>query len=222
MSKLLASYHGLVPYEDCLEIQAKSHEMVSDGASDVLLMMQHPHVFTLGRRGRKEDVLISREKMLELGIEAFDTERGGEVTYHGPGQLIVYPIINLRRLGGIGPTEYVRKLEQSISQFLALYDIEVNTDKKPTGVWIGDHKIASIGVRISKGTTTHGFSLNISNDLSYFEHIIACGIPESKNTSLSSHIGTPVLIEDTLQPIAKLITEKFHYDLDWKKYPSSF
>ena len=85
MSKLLASYHGLVPYEDCLEIQAKSHEMVSAGASDVLLMMQHPHVFTLGRRGRKEDVLISREKMLELGIEAFDTERGGEVTYHGPG-----------------------------------------------------------------------------------------------------------------------------------------
>ena len=122
--------------------------------------------------------------------------------------------------GGIRSIETAKSLlDKGVEKVI---ELPVNTDEKPTGVWIGDHKVASIGVRISKGTTTHGFSLNISNDLSYFEHIIACGVPESKNTSLSSHIGTPVLIEDTLQPIAKLITGKFHHHLDWKKYPSNF
>jgi lipoate-protein ligase B len=219
MSELIASYKGLITYTESIDLQEKSHKEVSDGGSDRLLMMQYSHIITLGRRADKKDVLISRENMLDLGVEMFETDRGGEVTYHGPGQLVVYPIINLRRLNSMGPSEYVKKLKISISQFLSRYNIATEIYKKPTGVWVDESKIASIGIRISKGTSSHGFSLNVSTDLSYFKHIVACGLPQSTATSISEQTNFVVSVEETVRPIAQLISKTFDFDLRWEECP---
>ena len=112
-------------------------------------------------------------------------DRGGEVTYHGPGQLVGYPIVNLREWGG-GPLRFVRALEEVLVATLAEFEIGAETDQRPTGVWVGDSKIAAIGVKVSRGVTTHGFALNVSPDLSYFEHIVPCGMPGLRVTSMSS------------------------------------
>ncbi len=153
-----------------------------DGA---LLLLEHPHVYTLGRRGRLDDVLAPAERLAEMGIEAHHVDRGGEVTYHGPGQLVGYPIVSLRRLG-VGPLIYVRSLERVLIETLAEFGILAGSDGRPTGVWTGGAKIAAIGVRVSRGVATHGFALNVSPDLAWFDHIVPCGMKGSRVTSMAA------------------------------------
>ena len=180
---------GTVPYVEGLELQTKIHSEVASGArGDTLLLLEHSHTYTLGRRGVDSDILIDETELDRLGVTVHHTDRGGEVTYHGPGQLVGYPILNLRRWGG-GPLRYVRSLETVVIQTLAELGIAAESEGHPTGVWVEDRKIAAIGVKVARRVTTHGFALNVSTDLSYFDHIVPCGMPGAKVTSVSRELG---------------------------------
>ena len=193
---------GVVPYSDALELQRLLHREVADGLRpDTLVLLEHPHVYTLGRRGVYDDILVSSDRMDRLGIEVHETDRGGEVTYHGPGQLVAYPIINLRRWGG-GPLKYVRALERTIIAALAELGITAQAEGHPTGVWVEDRKIAAIGVKVGRRVTTHGFALNVSTDLSYFEKIVPCGMPGARVTSVSRELGCEVDVDDVAPIVA--------------------
>ena len=196
---------GLVPYNEALDIQLRMHkEVTEDSRPDTLLLLEHPHVYTLGRRGQEHDILIDPAELARLGIEVHHTDRGGEVTYHGPGQLVGYPILNLRRWGG-GPLKYVRALERTLIETLAEFGVVAESEGHPTGVWVGDRKIAAIGVKVSRRVTTHGFALNVCPDLSYFDHIVPCGMPEGRVTSLSLELGREVAVSE----VASVLVERF-------------
>ena len=200
---------GLVPYMEAWDMQLRLHEEVSEGRKpDTLLMVEHPHVYTLGRRGQLSDILLDEDELERLGIEVHYTDRGGEVTYHGPGQLVGYPIVNLRRWGG-GPLKYVRTLEQVLIETLSDFGVRAESEGHPTGVWVEDRKIAAIGVKVSRRVTTHGFALNICPDLSYFDHIVPCGMPDADVTSLSLEIGQSVKVCDVVPALVERFWSAF-------------
>ena len=205
---------SLLGYRQGLELQgaiaqARKEAAANEaGMADVLLLMEHPHVFTLGRRGKQQDILASPATLTALGADVCETDRGGEVTYHGPGQLIGYPIMNIRHLGG--PRRYVWDLEQTILATLSDHGVEGRRIPGLTGVWVGDKKIAAIGVRISRDVTTHGFALNVATDLSYFEHIIPCGDPEGAATSLAAVIGKPIPLDEVALAVAENFGKVFN------------
>ena len=185
MPDCLVADLGSIDYPAALALQRDLHQRVVNGdLPALLLMLQHPHVYTLGRRGAETDILVSTDTLRELGAEVFHTDRGGEVTYHGPGQIVGYPILDLRA-AGLGPLAYVRALERVIISTLAELGIPATAEGRPTGVWVGDSKIAAIGVRVSRGVTMHGFALNVNPDLSYFNHIVPCGMPDASVTSIA-------------------------------------
>ena len=201
----LAVSLGTVGYTPALELQRRLHGQVADGSlPDLLLLLQHPHVYTLGRRGKTADVLESEETLACLGVEVHSTDRGGEVTYHGPGQLVGYPIVDLRRWGG-GPLAYVQALEDTLVDTLEAFGVQAQSGAKPTGVWVDDAKIAAIGVKISRRVTMHGFALNVAPDLSYFEHIVPCGMPEAEVTSMAALLPEEI----TVDQVAAVFTDRF-------------
>ena len=153
-----------------------------DGA---LLLLEHTHVYTLGRRGTLDHILAPPDTLSSLGVEVHHVDRGGEVTYHGPGQLVGYPVVDLRRLR-MRPLEYVRSLERLLIDTLSGFGISAEAEGRPTGVWAGGAKIAAIGVRVSRGVATHGFALNVSPDLGYFDQIVPCGIRDCRVTSMEA------------------------------------
>jgi lipoyl(octanoyl) transferase len=177
--------HGLVPYGAALELQQRLVARRRAGEiSDTLLLLQHPHVITLGTSAHREHVLIDDEQGRLLGIDVFETGRGGDVTYHGPGQLVGYPIFDLKP-DRCDVHRYVRDLEGVLIS--ALLTLGVDAQRKPglTGVWVDDAKIAAIGVRVSSGwITSHGFALNVATDLAFFDSIVPCGITRYGVTSL--------------------------------------
>ena len=181
---------GSLDYREALALQGRVHSRVANGdLPNVLLLLQHPPVYTMGRRASRADVLAPDSKLRDLGVDIYRTDRGGAVTYHGPGQLICYPILRLRELG-IGPLSYVRALESVVASMLSELAIVAASDSRPTGVWVGDAKIAAIGVRVSRGATMHGAALNVCTDLSYFDHIVPCGMPSAKVTSICEQGAT--------------------------------
>ena len=209
MSDCLVADLGLIDYPSSLALQRDLHQRVANGEFPaLLLLLQHPHVYTLGRRGSESDILASENTLRELGAEVHHTDRGGEVTYHGPGQLVGYPIIDLRA-AGLGPLPYVRALEQVIISTLADLDIRSTAEDRPTGVWVNDAKIAAIGVRVSRGVTMHGFALNVHPDLSYFDHIVPCGMPGASVTSIAEQ-GVASDIHDVIDAL----TEHFAHHLN--------
>ena len=167
---------GRIDYGAALALQQDLVAQRKQGLiADHLLLLEHAHVITLGRNGHMENVLASSDILDRAGISFYPTDRGGDVTYHGPGQLIGYPILDLRDWKrDVGA--YVRAVEQSIIDTLADYSIEAGRIPKLTGVWAGDRKIAAIGVHISRWVTSHGFALNVSTDLDYFKYIVPCGL----------------------------------------------
>ena len=185
MPDCLAVELGSLDYPAALMLQRDLHRRMASGELPaLLLLLQHPHVYTLGRRGSETDILAPDEALRELNADVYHTDRGGEATYHGPGQLVGYPILDLRA-AGLGPLAYVRALEEIIVSTLAELGIPATAEGKPTGVWVGDAKIAAIGVRVSRGVTMHGFALNVNPDLSYFNHIVPCGMPDASVTSIA-------------------------------------
>lgn len=176
---------GTVDYPSARNMQAGLVDRVHDGVSPgTLLLLEHPHVFTCGRLSLDDHLLSSRNDLAAAGIPVYDTDRGGQVTYHGPGQLIGYPVINLRQWGN-GPLQYVRTIEEIIVATLADFGISAHTEQGLTGVWTAEGKIAAIGVKISRGIAFHGFSINVSTDLSWYRHIIPCGIADRPVTSMA-------------------------------------
>ncbi len=155
-----------------------------------------------------DDILASEDDLRRLGIEVHHTDRGGEVTYHGPGQLVGYPILNLRRWGG-GPLKYVRSLETTLIAALSEFGIQAKSDGHPTGVWVEDRKIAAIGVKVGRRVTTHGFALNVSVDLSYFDRIVPCGMPDIEVTSVSRELGRPVSVDEVVPVVVEKFGETF-------------
>src|SRR5271168_896138 len=168
--------HGLMRYAEALDVQRQSVELRKSGAiSDQLLIVEHPHVVTMGRNGHHENLLAAPELLARSGIEFFETDRGGDVTYHGPGQIVGYPILDLREWKR-DVHLYVRAIEEVIIDTLAGFGIESWREAGATGVWTSEGKIAAIGVHISRWVTSHGFALNVDTDLNYFRYIVPCGL----------------------------------------------
>lgn len=206
---------GLVDYDAASELQKGLHARVADGAlANQLLLLQHPHVYTLGRRAEPSDILASEAFLLEEGVAVRRTDRGGEATYHGPGQLVAYPIVNIRRWGG-GPLKYVRTLEQTAVATLAELGIAAGASDRPTGVWVDGAKIAAIGVRISRATTTHGMSLNVDPDLSFFEQIVSCGMADLQVTSISALLSEKVRVERVIPVFVRQFGLAFGFRMEW-------
>jgi lipoyl(octanoyl) transferase len=184
---------GLITYGDALELQA---ELVKQRRAaeipDTLLLLEHPHVITLGSGSHDENVLVSPRERAERGIELFDTGRGGDVTYHGPGQLVGYPIFDLKP-DRQDLHRYLRDIEEALIGVLADFGLRGRRKEGLTGVWVDDRKLAAIGVRVSSGwITSHGFALNVTTDLSFFGTIIPCGIRDHGVASLATELGRPV------------------------------
>jgi lipoyl(octanoyl) transferase len=222
---------GLVPYDEALVAQRWLRDAREDGAiPDVLLLLEHPPVYTRGRRSAPEELPMAAEWYAMQGIEVRDTDRGGRVTYHGPGQLVAYPIVDLRRYGD-DVHDYVRRLEQVAITALAQYGVRAQTIEGLTGVWtegeapgavpggaenveasdgIGPppreaRKIGSIGVHVSRGITTHGLAVNVNNDLQPFEWIVPCGIEGCRAISLSKELDA----EQDLDAFAETLAERY-------------
>jgi len=198
-------------YGPVLQLQEQMVEERKAGTiPDTLLLVEHDPVYTLGRNAKDGNIVASTDDLKRMGVEVVKIGRGGDVTYHGPGQLVAYPIINLKeRERSI--VAYVDGLEQVILRVLRGYDIEAGTDRKNRGVWVGDNKIAAIGVRVTRYVTLHGFSINVTADLSYYRGIIPCGIRDKGVTSL--HLFVPgVGMEDVKQKVVKEFARVFGYE----------
>ena len=191
---------GRTDYGTALELQRQLIAERQQGLiPDQLLLLEHPHVITLGRNGKAGNVLASAEVLSRAGIAFYPTDRGGDVTYHGPGQLVGYPIVDLREWQrDVGA--YVRAVEQAIIDTLADYGISAGRIPKLTGVWVDDCKIAAIGVHISRWVTSHGFALNVSTDLSYFQYIVPCGL--TKPVTSMAVLGVRASLEEVGQTLA--------------------
>jgi lipoyl(octanoyl) transferase len=178
--------HGLMPYGQALSLQDDLvRQRRANQIADQLLLLQHPHVITLGTSAHTDHVLLDAGERALLGIELYETGRGGDVTYHGPGQLVGYPILDLKP-DRCDLHSYVRDIEESLIRALAEFNISAQRKSGLTGVWVADEKIAAIGVRVSSGwITSHGFALNINTDLDFFDAIVPCGIKTHGVTSLT-------------------------------------
>lgn len=223
-AEILVIRCGSVPYMEAAELQRRLAEhRQREEIADVLLLLEHPPVYTRGRRSAAAELPMGREWYEAQGIEVRDTDRGGRVTYHGPGQLVAYPIVSLR-LYGDDVHEYVRRLERVMIAALATHGVTATTREGETGVWVppqgrGDEsvqmedaigppaarKIGSIGVHVSKGVTTHGLAINVANDLQPFEWVVPCGIEGCRVTSLSRELGA----EQDLDAFASTVAAKF-------------
>jgi lipoyl(octanoyl) transferase len=224
-------YLGRVPYPAGLELQARLVGLRKAGAiGDVLVMLEHPPVLTLGRAmgrkdGGREHLLLSEEALRARGVEVVETNRGGDVTYHGPGQLVGYPIFDLRgplRAAGkrLGPVDFVRQMEEALIRTMADYGVAAMRVPGRTGVWtqpngsIAEKKIAAIGIHVSAGVTSHGFALNVTTDLRDFDWIVPCGIDDRGVTSLELENGSLDQNPDqnpdlTLQTAAERVARQF-------------
>jgi lipoyl(octanoyl) transferase len=202
---------GLLPYADALEIQQRLVEDRKAGrVPDQLLLLQHPPVITLGVKARNDrsHVLASPQALADAGVELYETGRGGDVTYHGPGQLVGYPIMDLRP-DRCDVHRYVRDLEEGLIRAAARFGISAGRLPGLTGIWVGSEKLAAIGVRISRWITSHGFALNVTTNLSHFDLIVPCGITDKGVTSLERLIGRSVPIDDVEDAVIDSMAQVF-------------
>ena len=231
VSSIRATWLGTVDYKEAAKLQREIAQRPIQGKSDHrLLLLEHPNVFTLGRRGDAKHVLRNVATNRHLEVPVITSDRGGEVTYHGPGQLVGYPIVDLRLLG-LGPVKYVCALEESIIQTLDRFGVHSHRVPGKTGVWVGGnpnfkvqdrglpngHKIAAIGVRVAKGLTSHGFALNVNTDLAYFDRIVPCGMPGLPVTSLKQATGLQIEVKTIGSLVAKKLAANLGVKLEWSK-----
>ena len=202
-----------VPYRDAMELQDARYEAVRQNESpDTLFLLEHAPVYTLGRSAHRENVLWGAALRAEKGIELVETSRGGDVTYHGPGQLVGYPVLKLRERG-MGVIDYVTALEEVVIR--ALHDLgcaEAGRDKRNRGVWVGNSKICAIGVRISTGITRHGFALNVATRLEDFRGIVPCGLTDASVVSLERLLGEKVDKSLVRERVVENFVAVFGYD----------
>jgi len=178
----------------------------------VILCIEHPRVFTLGRRGGRENLCVSDEFLTQKGVAVVPTERGGNITYHGPGQLVVYPIIDVRRRR-LTVVEYVSGLEQAMIRTAAHWHIAARSDPANRGVWLGGDKLGSVGITIRRGVSFHGLALNVNTDMEPFAWINPCGLNEVRMTSFERYLNGPVSMTDARQVMADHMAAIFGIDL---------
>lgn len=208
-----AKWLGRVGYSDALAMQERAVDGLRSGEGDEqLLLLEHPHVFTLGRGADSANILADSNQLQSLSIEVHETGRGGDVTYHGPGQLVGYPIINLKP-DRCDVHRYVRDIEEVLIRSIAEFGITGERIAGLTGVWVGNEKIAAIGVRIARWITSHGFALNVNTDLDYFQMIVPCGITDKGVISLSRLLGQPVEMNDVARIVTHHFAEVFQRDI---------
>lgn len=206
-----AQFLGRVPYPVALDLQERLVAARKSGeALDQLLLLEHPHVITLGRSANRANIIAQRS-----GVDVFETGRGGDVTYHGPGQLVGYPIINLAP-DRCDIRRYVRDLEEVLIRVAADYGIRAERIPGLTGVWVGSEKLAAIGVRISRWVTMHGFAFNVSTDLRFFDLIVPCGITDRGVTSLEKLLGRPVALDEVARAAANHFGIVFEREIDFR------
>jgi lipoyl(octanoyl) transferase len=204
-----ARWLELVPYDDGLRLQERAVERLRSGeGQEQLLLLEHPHVFTLGRGADSANILADQQQLQSNSVEVHETGRGGDVTYHGPGQLVGYPIINLRP-DRCDVHRYVRDIEEVLIKTIAEFGVVGTRIPGLTGVWVGNEKIGAIGVRIARWITSHGFALNVNTDLSYFNMIVPCGISDKGVTSLSRLLGRQIQLQELAQVAAAQFSEVF-------------
>ncbi len=206
---------GLVDYHKGLLLQERLLNSRKSGAiSDVLLLLQHPSVFTMGRSGIVENIIVPEETLVKEGIPVFHTNRGGDITYHGPGQLVGYPILNLRE-DGLTVHQYVWNLEEVVIRTLADFGIGGQRISGRRGVWVERQKICALGLRISGEVSMHGFALNVNTNLKYFTYIIPCGIAGVSITSVSKLFGHEVEIGEMQENLLRHFSQIFRFTLEY-------
>lgn len=214
MRPLRVLRRGLVPYGEGLELQAK---LVADRRADVipdtLLLLEHPHVITLGSSSDPAHILVDDAERSRLGIELFEAGRGGDVTYHGPGQLVAYPILDLKP-DRKDLHRYLRDLEEVLIGVAADYGLAAERSEAGTGVWTAGGKLAAIGIRVSSGwITSHGVALNVGSDLSYFHTIVPCGIADGGVTSLERELGSAPPLAEVAERLVQHFSDVFEREI---------
>lgn len=201
---------GLMPYEEALRVQAEAVQARRSGViPDTLFLVEHPHVITLGSGSRADHVLVDEDERARRGIELFETGRGGDVTYHGPGQLVAYPILDLKP-DRTDLHAYLRDLESVVMKVVERHGVPASRAEGRTGVWTAGGKVAAIGVRVSSGwITSHGLALNVRTDLSYFGTIVPCGIRDQGVTSLARELGRDLDPDEVAGVLVEAFAEHF-------------
>ena len=200
---------GVLSYSKALTMQKELHQkVVASGGYGVILTLQHPRVLTLGNRAQREFIIKDAGYLLEHNIQVEETDRGGEVTAHDLGQLVVYPILS-QRLFSLSPKKYVHLMEESVISLLEDYGISAHRDKEHPGVWVAQGKICAIGVRIKQRVSMHGLALNICNDVGLFETIVPCGIKDRSVTSMSLVLGRQVDVDEVMEKLLVQFSRHF-------------
>ncbi len=204
---------GLVDYAAALEVQRERvAQRKARTIPDTLLLLEHPHVYTLGRNGRQENILVSAEWLASRGAQVFHTDRGGDVTYHGPGQLVGYPILDLTRHRR-DISWYMRSLEEVFIRTAHDFGIRAGRSEGAAGVWVGNDKLVAMGVHLSRWVTSHGFALNVNTDLRYFEWIVPCGLQGKGVTSLAKLLGHPVEMDAVVERVVEHFGKVFGLEM---------
>ncbi|MEO8323989.1 MAG: lipoyl(octanoyl) transferase LipB [Actinomycetota bacterium] len=211
---MTASWMGTVDYSDAWALQRELFlALLDDERGDTLMLLEHPPTYTLGRRALEEDLVYDEAERARRGISLYNVDRGGRATYHGPGQLVGYPILALGDRYDV--LTYLRKLEEVVIRVAANLGVEAERDPENTGVWVGKNKIGAIGVKITRGITMHGFALNVVTDLSMFEGIVPCGIQDRWVTSIEQETGTRHPVKKVASIAAEHLAEVFERPLVW-------
>jgi lipoyl(octanoyl) transferase len=207
-------HHGLVDYAAALELQRERVAQRKAGTfPDTLILLEHPHVYTLGRNAQKENVLVSEEFLASRGAQVFATDRGGDVTYHGPGQLVGYPILDLTQHRR-DISWYMRSLEDVLIRTAHDYGIDAVRSAGCTGVWVGNDKLAAMGVHLSRWVTSHGFAMNVNTDMRYFDWIVPCGLQCKGVTSLQKLLVHAVKMEEVAERVVEHFGEVFGLEVE--------
>jgi lipoyl(octanoyl) transferase len=203
VSELAVRRLGRIRYADGLALQAELvRARQADAIPDTLLLLEHDPVFTLGQNAKKENVLAAPERLRALGFDVSETGRGGDVTYHGPGQIVAYPILQLA-VHERDLHRYLRDLEEVMIRTCADFGLTAGRIDKLTGVWIQERKVGAIGVRVARWVTSHGLALNVNTDLAAFGHIVPCGLHGREVTSLARELGRNIPLDDVMDPLAR-------------------
>ncbi len=206
---------GLIEYGEAYDIQKKLWSQKMDGrTADALLLLEHPPTFTIGKSGKLENLLLAREELTKEGMSLFFIDRGGDITYPGPGQLVAYPIIDLKNRGK-DIHRYIHDLEEVVIRTLADLSIEARRDGKNVGVWVGNDSIAAIGVRVRKWVTLHGLALNVHPNLEHFSFINPCGILDRGITSIARVLSRNVPMEVVVKGLVNHFSEVFDAPIEW-------
>lgn len=207
---------GLVGYREAYHLQRKLLRQRLDGETkDTILLLEHLPTITIGKSGKLENVLVSQEQLAREGISLFFTDRGGDVTYHGPGQLVAYPIIDLRNRGR-DVHRYIYDLEEVVTRTLNDFSIEAHRDESHAGVWVKEEEIAAIGLSIKRWITMHGIALNVNPNLEHFSLINPCGFQDRKATSIAKLLSQNIPMEEVRQQLIANFADVFNVHIEWE------